>query len=234
MEKTGNIVNLSMKLLNEMEGKERITIHQDAELKVRRDKNYDIIPPERMYWCIKIADLQAVYLKDKHEDYGDYIGKLVPGKYWMGTDFGPSTAGVRDLASKFYIAVKELIIEWKECQSEFVGYVHCDACFETTDLDYEPVWLTTHSEKDEEYVKLARFVKEPGRKITFLEIEKSDMNFFPIKLWPIASEMKCHDFTGRETNQKYCPLEVEIRSFFDENEILPIKHAHITVEIIVK
>ena len=74
----------------------------------------------------------------------------------------PSTAGPAALASKFYIAVKELIIEWKDCQSEFVGYVHCDACFEAHDLttlDAEPVWLITRREKNEDYVKLARFVK---------------------------------------------------------------------------
>ena len=234
MEKTGQIVNLSMKLLNEMEGKARITIpFKGAELKTRLDKNYDIIPPERNYWGIEIADLIANYLKDEYEEYGNYIGKLVPAKYWMGTD-GIHAASARDLASKFYIAVKELIIEWEDSQSEFAGYIHCDACFEADNLDVEPVWLTTHCETNEEYVKLAHFVKEPGRKITFLKIEKSEMQFFPLKLWPIVSDIKCHDVTGTETNRKHCPLEVEIRSFFDEHEILPIKNACITVEIIVK
>ena len=238
MEKNGQHVNSSMKLLNEMEGKERMTIHsKHAKLKIRRDKNYKIIPPQRMYWGIEVAELIACYLEDEEEEYGYHNGELVPAMCWMGID-GPddgfSTYAIVDSASKFYIALKELIIEWKDIQSELVGYVHCDACFETVDPNREPVWITTPHDKNEDYVKLARFVKEPGRKITLLEIKKSDMQFFPIKLWSIVSERKIYDYSGTEINRKYCPLEVEIRSFFEEDEILPIKHACITVEIIVK
>ena len=29
---------------------------------------------------------------------------------------------------KFYIAVKELIIEWEDYQAEIAGYVYCKAC----------------------------------------------------------------------------------------------------------
>ena len=33
-----------------------------------------------------------------------------------------------DVGTKYRIAVKELIIEWTDYQSEFSGCIHCEAC----------------------------------------------------------------------------------------------------------
>ena len=80
--------------------------------------------------------------------------------------------------------------------------------------------------------QLLRFVKQPGLKTTYIKKDQEELDFYPIDLnkCKIATEIKkSNDTTIRENN-----LECELRSLWKENEKLPIKHAHITVEIVVK
>ena len=85
------------------------------------------------------------------------------------------------------------------------------------------------NEKDSK--QLLRFVKSPGLKTTIVKVDKEDLKFYPLDL------RLCRIARSAESIleiRKELMLECDIRSLFDENEVLPIKHAHITVEIHVK
>ena len=109
--------------------------------------------------------------------------------------------------SMYFISVKELLIEWEDYQAEVCGYIECLNCRNTK---MEKEWV----EKDRHYwhedKQLLRFVKQTGRKFTFIRVDN-----------PIFTLL---DIATME-------IECSIRPMFDENEILPIKNAHITVEI---
>ena len=143
---------------------------------------------------------------------------------------------------KFYIAVKELIIEWKDYQTEASGYVHCECC---SDPIYESDWFKhptgsiNEISEDEEYKfennakQLLRFVKSPGIRHTNIMLDKENLEFFPIDLKNCKTVSIIEDVA---TSCNYLQvkrehhLECEIRPLFD-SEPLPIKSAHITVEI---
>lgn len=74
-------------------------------------------------------------------------------------------------------------------------------------------------------------MKSPGLKTTIVKIDTPDLNFQPVdlKLCRVARTAESNSEMRREHM-----LELDIRSLFDENEVLPIKHAHITVEIHIK
>ena len=139
---------------------------------------------------------------------------------------------------KFYIAVKELIIEWEDYQAEIAGYVHCEAC---EDLIDQSEWFN-NADRNSEYKyenlndakQLLRFVKSPGLKTTNIKIQKADLEFFPIdlkrcKVERITEEEMVANKSLQVRREHH--LDCEIRPLFDGTQPLPIKYAHITVEI---
>lgn len=90
-------------------------------------------------------------------------------------------------------------------------------------------------------MRLFRFVKSPGLRTTNIKIGKEDLEFFPIQLNrcrvdDLIEKESVSGFDGKkylEVLRKHC-LDLQIIPLFhnDPNErLLPIKHAHITVEI---
>ena len=144
-----------------------------------------------------------------------------------------------DVGTKYLIAVKELIIEWTDYQSEFSGCVHCEACEDPLLNsgwflnDYADSNLEFNENDENGYKRLLRFVKPPGRKMTFVNIEKDELQFFPIDLQRCIPHVSYTSSVNKQT-KGIVDLECEIRSLFDKNELLPIKNAHMTVEIIIK
>ena len=143
---------------------------------------------------------------------------------------------------KFYIAVKELIIEWQDYQTEVFGYIYCPSCY---DQIAECKWLnhanksdgfpTIKIDNDNDAKQLIRFVKQPGLKSTVKIVDKNDLIFFPIDIEKCEAVNTVHNENNNalETRKEH-KLECEIRPLFGKKEILPIKNAHITVEIILK
>ena len=150
---------------------------------------------------------------------------------------------------KFYIAVKEVIIEWEDYQEEIAGYVHCEA---REDLVGDSEWYNKpntpwfNKPNDNKYQnpsdskQLLRFVKSPGLKTTNIKICKEDLEFFPIDLENCRKQSVIEEELVKATRylevRREHHLGCELRPLFEStdtetNEILPIKHAHITVEI---
>ena len=140
---------------------------------------------------------------------------------------------------KFYIAVKELIIEWEDYQAEIAGYVYCKAC---EDLIDQSEWFN-HADENFDGQKfenpndskqLLRFVKSPGLKTTNIMVLKEDLEFFPIELkqCEVKSVIEEEMVVGKSLQvRREHQLDCEIRPLFDKKQPLPIKYAHITVEI---
>ena len=145
---------------------------------------------------------------------------------------------------KFYIAVKELIIEWEDYQAEIAGYVHCNA---REDLIHQSDWFEKWSKKidsensdvnksknSNDAKQLLRFVKSPGLKTTNIKIQKEDLEFFPIELKQCETKLEILEeiVVGKSLQvRREHQLDCEIRPLFDKKQPLPIKYAHITVEI---
>ena len=124
--------------------------------------------------------------------------------------------------SKYSIAVNELLIEWEDYQNEVCGYVECLSCEDEILLNQTKRRSSVYwADKKPEYHNLKkdkqilRFVKPPGRKFTHIRIE--DRKFYGLEL--DSSSTRMHE------------IQCALRSMFDENEVLPIKNAHLTVEI---
>ena len=75
-------------------------------------------------------------------------------------------------------------------------------------------------------------MKQPGLRTTSIKIHNEDLDFHRLDLdkCKIATEIKKNDDVTIRENR----LECELRSLWNESEKLPIKCAHMTVEIIVK
>ena len=137
---------------------------------------------------------------------------------------------------RFYIAVKELVIEWDDYQAEVSGCIRCLACEDLVpDSHFLSHYYRTDKSLHENHIdtnQLLRFVKQPGLKTTYIKKDKEELDFYRLDLGKckIATEIKkSNGTTIRENN-----LECELRSLWNQNEKLPIKHAHMTVEIVVK
>ena len=178
------------------------------------------------------------------------IGQLAAHEYGpnkeispVGDNFFQHGSGNVLKGKNYFIAVKELIIEWQDYQNEVAGIIYCSASSDTMRNTWiEPVFqppnhrpdLTKpHTKQKDNFKQLLHFVKPPGRKTTFVKIPTDEVQYTPIDLrkCPIYSS-----FTqgGRAWAMKRFTLECELKSLFDENEILPIKNAHMTVEIVIK
>ena len=81
--------------------------------------------------------------------------------------------------------------------------------------------------------QLLRFVKSPGLKTTNINIQKEDLEFFPIELNQCETEKEIsEEMVGKSLQvRRIHQLDCEIRPLFDQKQPLPIKYAHITVEI---
>ena len=127
------------------------------------------------------------------------------------------------------LAVKELIIEWNDYQSEICGYIHCDAIDDA--ISKNPRSYHTRVDEDrkrEQNTKeLLRFVKSPGRKTSFIKVPTDELNFFNLDM----KKFKTQRTDRYRTDSFNHDVEISLKSLFNANEVLPIQHAHITVEV---
>ena len=83
----------------------------------------------------------------------------------------------------FYIAIKELIIEWQDYQTEVCGYIYCRGC---EDQIAKSEWLDhlnrIRDTNENDAKKLLCFVKSPGLKTTVMKIQNDDLEFFPVRI----------------------------------------------------
>ena len=90
-------------------------------------------------------------------------------------------------------------------------------------------------------------MKLPGQKTTCVKIPQQELNYIPINMKQTHKTTLVREFKFTEncvqSGKQYHPgkltrreheIDCEIKSLFDESEILPIKKAHLTVEIIIK
>ena len=134
---------------------------------------------------------------------------------------------------QYFIAVKELVIEWEDYQNEYCGYVEClqCECEVMKNMNSERKWVNCITatpsyidlNKDKQ---LLRFVKPPGRKNTFIHIPNEEEAYYGLKL-----DKRSTPFGNKR--RRLHEIQCAIRPMFDENEVLPIKYAHITVEIMI-
>ena len=118
-------------------------------------------------------------------------------------------------------------------QTEACGYIQCDGIQDPTEYYLN---MNGSLEKDQNHrkpgqnmIQLLRFVKKPGLKTTFIQIASEDMNFLTLDMKLI----RIHFADLRHSNKfvRTDDIKLRLHSLFDDNEILPIKNAHITVEI---
>ena len=219
----------------------RITINRYAKKETRK-KNQG---PETS-WYLYISRLYSGgrYYKGEYK-----IEKNFPERgftYDITTANNPMGSSLSNPSSldtfsgwRFFIAVRELIIEWDDYQREVSGYIHCKGC---ADLVEESRWLIHSKENsdDDRYKlenngkQLLRFVKSPGLKNTNMKIKKEDLEFFPIDLNQCDIAALYEEEHGKclQVRREH-HLECEIRPLFD-NEPLPIKYAHITVDVFLQ
>ena len=127
--------------------------------------------------------------------------------------------------TKYFMAVKELVIEWEDYQNEFCGYVECLNMNSNAKKTWQNGLLNrTDSNKGKQ---LMRFVKPPGRKTTFIQLERE--LFFGLNLEKSGETLSPRQQKG--PRQQKHEIECTIKPMFDENEALPIKNAHLTVYI---
>ena len=112
-----------------------------------------------------------------------------------------------------FIAVKELIIQWTEFQTELCGSIESVA----TDSQ-----LLTFS-----------FDENRDRKKSLIKISNEEENFAKMHMRAFKSNWQRGLFDLFTTSMDH-DIELEMKSLFGEDEILPIKNVHITVEIRIK
>ena len=232
--------------------KGRITISRYSKV-FKRIIRHDDQFSDRPFWYLWITQLYSGvrYFEGEYKTKND---GLIQG-YFYDTEktmhpmhmssFTKKPAGGAKIFSdwKFYIAVKELIIEWEDYQAEIAGYVHCKAC---EDLIDQSEWFNHYSENSDiensdtkrlenpnDSKQLLRFVKSPGLKTTNIKVQKEDLQFFPVNLKQCGVESVVEEeiVVGKSLQvRREHRLDCEIRPLFD-NQQLPIANAHITVEI---
>ena len=160
----------------------------------------------------------------------DGPGPGVKMDYWVEDEL-KTRSPLGYSGSQYFIAVKELVIEWEDMVKslEICAYIECfqSEYLGAKNLNMERTWV--HSSLFEE-TQLLRFVKPPGRQTTFINAENA--TFFGLEL---------HNENGHQLSlgtqvltTRAHEIKCAIKPMFDQNEILPIKNAHITVEIIIK
>lgn len=162
----------------------------------------------------------------------DGPGPALQRDYWVDDELkSRSPSGFS--GSQYFIAVKELIIEWEDTtrNREICGYIECFQCENSVSENWkwQRNWVHNmpqfrHKSEDSQ---LLRFAKSRGEQTTFINIENE--KFFGLEL---HSKNGTQRFSETESLQH--EIQCAIKPMFDENEVLPIKNAHITVEIIIK
>ena len=160
----------------------------------------------------------------------------------VGGDFFQHGSNVLK-GKNYFIAVKELIIEWQDYQNEFTGFVYCSASLDSMrDTWIENIFQPPKHRKDlpkphlmqkNNFKQLLHFVKPPGRKTISIKIPVDEMQYSQIDLRKCRASFSS-TMMGRAWTVKRFTLQCELKSLFDENEILPIEKAHMTVEIVIK
>ena len=216
--------------MNEVQ--ERVSICRYAEKQIETDEKQK---PQTI-WHFDIARVysgQMVWNNDSGETVMDTLRPI----YFAGADKDTEmkiAESVRDKrALQWNVAVKELIIEWEDYQTEVSGYIYCSAC---EDHIEQSIWLRHAIKKGDNDVKqLLRFVKSPGVKTTNIKVNQENLDFFPLDINQMEVEevlmskkKKFDTFTDIVRIHK---LECELRHLFDADQILPIKYAHLTAEI---
>ena len=131
--------------------------------------------------------------------------------------------------AQHYLAVKELIIEWNDYQTEICGYIHCEAIEDAISKNAR----SYHTKVDEDRKRgqnmkeLLRLVKSPGRKTSFIKVPNDELNFVHLDM----KKFKTQRTDRFRTDSFNHDVEISLKSLFNANEVLPIQHAHITVEL---
>ena len=134
--------------------------------------------------------------------------------------------------TQYFIAVKELVIEWEDYQNEYCGYVECLSCeceiFKK--MHSETSWAGGLGIPESRDKQLIRFVKPPGRRTTFINIENETFTGLDL-----VENDETYSYIDRKTGYKGAKYDIEcaIKPMFDKNEVLPIKNSHITVKIMI-
>ena len=89
-----------------------------------------------------------------------------------------------------------------------------------------------HPRQKSHFQQILQFVKPPGRKITYIKVTTEQLLYVPIDLHKCRMVMMMRG-GGRSYSVRRHELRCELKSLFGENE-LQIKHAHMTVEVIIK
>ena len=150
----------------------------------------------------------------------------------------------------FSMAVRELIIEWDDYQTEVCGYLYCRGIGDPTDpirfmqnQAYKKAgggWIhTAVDEATKQNInskQLLCFVKPPGRKTSFIRISKDEMHFYTLNMNNLefcerALPGRAHFPVHYPDGHREFDINIQIRSLFDEKEVLPIKNAQVTVEL---
>ena len=92
----------------------------------------------------------------------------------------------------------------------------------------------THSRQRNNFKQLLEFVKPPGRKTMFIQVATEQLVYIPVDLAKLKKISGNLGPPERKYSTRMSQLECKLTSLFDENEVLPIKNAHMTVEIIIK
>ena len=235
-----------------MSVKDRTIIHKYTEPDEDREIKFDPI--------VKLASHEDTFnrgellpVKCRKDEY-ETIEKIIKGKNSVSSSYCYER-------SKYHIAVKELIILWDDYQIETAGFIGCSSC---ENFIKSSVWASeTSFEGDNEncarvstvafntiiidkHIKLLQFIKPPGQKMTYMKIPDSELYFLPIDLKKSQSTVvKEFGFVNINVNsmqrghsgtltRREHQISCTIKSLFDANEVLPIKKAHLTVEIIIK
>ena len=142
---------------------------------------------------------------------------------------------------QYLIRIKELIIEWEDYQNEQCAYIECLQVMHSDNIFKKLPWISqVDNQPDIKHGQLIRFVKPPGRKVTFIRNE-DEMLFwldFPRSTGDFVQNIDREYETEREgctLTKSVCERKHEllcsIKPMFDANKILPIKNAHLTVLI---
>ena len=144
---------------------------------------------------------------------------------------------------KYFIAVKELIIEWQDNQTEVTGCIILPSADGTDqcrwleypyDLPEFPQIPDAHRRQVYNFQQLLRFVKPPNRKTLYIQVPTEKQVYIPIELFKCRIIESSNEVLDEEFSTKSHRLECKIIPLFYQNEVLPIKNAQITVEIIIK
>ena len=192
---------------------------------------------EELHWIFPVGNIASFDDSDKSNCYDP--NTIMSPMSCTRSFFRPKNDEVLKERT-YWIAIKELIIEWEDYQNENAGYIYCEAALD----EFRESWIETsygapnvdipepHPRQKSNFQQLLQFVKPPGRKITYIKVTTEQLLYVPIDLHKCRMVMMVRG-GGRSYSVRRHELRCELKSLFGENE-LQIKHAHMTVEVIIK